>query len=138
MDPVTFGAVAIPVAIALAALALAVVLWRGRPFTKEVPVYRSSRLTAGNRLFPTQVAIFPTRVVRWTPRLLGHSEETISVAQVASVKIEAGTLFADVLIETTGGSQPIVCHGHWKKDANAMRDGISAATDAVRGGRAGA
>jgi hypothetical protein len=133
MDPVTFLGVAVPILVALVALFLAVVLVRNRPFTKEVPVYRSSRLTGGNRFWPTQVAVFPTRVVRWTPRLFGNLEETIAVDQVASVSVDAGMLFSKVLIETTGGSQPIVCHGHWKKDAIAIRAAISAAQDTRRG-----
>ena len=30
-------------------------------------------------------------------------------------------LLSDVLIETSGGSHPIVCHGHHKRDATAMK-----------------
>ena len=30
-------------------------------------------------------------------------------------------LFSDVLIETSGGSHPIRCHGHRKRDAAAMK-----------------
>jgi hypothetical protein len=114
-------------------LAVLVVLWGGfvfmfsRPYTKEVPVFSASRWTSGNRIFPTQVAVYPDRVVRYRPKLLGHEEEIIPVRQVASVKITAGLLFADVLIETTGGSQPIVCHGHWKSDAGEIQKRISAA-----------
>jgi len=47
------------------------------------------------------------------------------VDQIASVRVSAGLLFADVIIETTGGSQPIVCHGHWKGDAEGIREKIS-------------
>lgn len=103
-----------------------------RRFTDEVPVFTASRWTKGNRAFPTQIAVFPGRVVRYTPRLLGHLEETISIDQIASVKIQAGPMFSDVLIETTGGSQPIVCHGHWKKDAEAIRQRISEAQERRR------
>ncbi len=114
-------------------LAVLAVLWGGfvfmfsRPYTKEVPVFSASRWTSGNRIFPTQVAVYPDRVVRYRPKLIGHEEEIIPVRQVASVKISAGLLFADVLIETTGGSQPIVCHGHWKVDAGEIQKRISAA-----------
>jgi len=103
-----------------------------RLFTDEVPVYSASRWTKGNRLFATQIAVFPGRVVRYTPKLFGHLEETIGIDQIASVKIQAGVMFADVLIETTGGSQPVVCHGHWKKDAEAIRERISEAQEKRR------
>jgi hypothetical protein len=36
---------------------------------------------------------------------------------VSSVTIDTGPLFSDVVIETSGGSQPIRCHGHRKRDA---------------------
>ncbi len=129
MEPVTFLIAAVPAAAAVMALFLALNLWRNRPFTTEVPIYHSSRLTGGNHLWPTQIAIYPARVVRYTPRLFGHREETIAIDQVASVGVDAGTFFSDVLIETSGGSRPIVCHGHWKKDAEAIRSGINAAQE---------
>jgi hypothetical protein len=119
-------------------LGAVLLLWGGfvlmfsRPFTKEAAVFASSRWTTGNRLFPTQIAVFPTRVVRYTPKWVGHEEQTISIDQIASVRVSAGLFFADVIIETTGGSQPIVCHGHWKRDAEGIREKISQAQAARR------
>ena len=43
------------------------------------------------------------------------------MAHVASVKIDTGLLLSNVLIETSGGSDPIVCHGHRKGDATRMK-----------------
>jgi len=43
------------------------------------------------------------------------------MAHVASVKIETGAILSNVLIETSGGSDPIVCHGHRKADATRMK-----------------
>ncbi len=43
------------------------------------------------------------------------------MAHVSSVKIDTGLLFSDVLIETSGGSHPIRCHGHRKGDAVQMK-----------------
>jgi hypothetical protein len=111
---------------ALAAVAAVVVLlvvwiWRkGRPFATG-DVFRASRFSRGNRLFPTQVLITPTSVVQYTPRWIGRREETIHMAHIASVKIETGALLSNVLIETSGGSDPIVCHGHRKGDATRMK-----------------
>jgi hypothetical protein len=96
-------------------------LWRkGRPFAAG-DVFRASRLSAGNRLFPTQVLITPTSVVHFTPEWVGRQEKSIHMAHVASVKIDTNLVFSDVIIETSGGSQPIVCHGHRKRDAVAMK-----------------
>jgi hypothetical protein len=124
MEPITL---AIGVVVAPAVLCGAVNYSRNRPFTKDVPVFRASRWTRGNRIWPTQVAVFPTRVVRYTPRLFGHFEETIAIDQVASVSVDAGLVFGAVIIETTGGSQPIRCHGHRRGDAEEIRRRITEA-----------
>src|SRR2546426_4544661 len=95
-----------------AVLALLLVwIWsKGRPFAAG-DVFRASRLSSGNHLFPTQVLITPSSVVQYKPRWIGRQEETIHMAHVASVKIDTKLLFSDVMIETSGGSHPILCHG---------------------------
>lgn len=114
------------VTIALGAgLALAVlvglIVWRkGRPFASG-DVFRASRLSKGNRLFPVQVQITPTSVVHYTPEWFGKLEHSIHMAHVASVRIDTNMLFADVFIETTGGVNPIRCTGHRKEDAVRMK-----------------
>ena len=108
---------------AIAAIAVLVVVWiarKGRPFASG-DVFRASRLSSGNHLFPTQVLITPTSVVQFTPHWIGQLEETIHMAHVASVKIDTRVMLSDVLIETTGGSSPIRCHGHSKRDAVQMK-----------------
>src|SRR6202140_2386861 len=102
-------------------LLLAVIVWRkGGPFAPG-DVFRASRLSGGNHLFPTQVLITPSSVVQYTPRWIGKQEETIHMAHVASVKIDTGLLFSNLLIETSGGADPIDCHGHKKGDAVSMK-----------------
>jgi hypothetical protein len=96
---------------------LAVWVWRkGRPFASG-DVFRASRLSGGNHLFPTQVLITPSSVVHYTPQWVGKQEKTIHMAHVSSVNIDTGFLFSDILIETSGGHHPIGCHGHRKRDA---------------------
>ena len=114
---------------------LVVWVWRkGRPFAAG-DVFRASRWSSGNHLFPTQVLITPSSVVQYTPRWIGRLEETIHMAHIASVKIETGMLFSNVLIETSGGSDPIVCHGHGKRDAARMKTLIEQyQTEYYRGG----
>jgi hypothetical protein len=110
-------------------------VWRkGRPFAAG-DVFRASRLSSGNRLFPTQVLISPTTVIQFTPRWIGRQEESIHIAHVASVKIDTGLILSNVLIETTGGASPIRCHGHHKGDALQMKALIERyQSDYYRGG----
>jgi len=124
VEPIT---IAVAGAVGLGVLPWAVNHRRNRAFTKEVPVFRASRFTKGNHIWPTQVAVFPNRVVRYAPRLFGHLEETIGIDQVASVSVDSGLIFGDVIVETSGGSQPIRCHGHVKGDAEKIRRRITEA-----------
>jgi hypothetical protein len=88
-------------------------------------VFRASRWSRGNHLFPTQVAISPTSVVHYTPTWFGRREQSIHMAHVASVEIDTNLFFSNVLIETSGGSDPVRCHGHRKRDAMQMKSLIS-------------
>jgi hypothetical protein len=98
------------------------IVWRkSRPFVAG-DVFRASRLSGGNHLFPTQVLISPTSVVHYTPRWIGRQEESIHLAHVASVKIDTKLLFSDVMIETSGGASPVRCYGHHKRDAVRMKE----------------
>jgi hypothetical protein len=98
-----------------------IVARKNRPFTTG-DVFRASRWTRGNHLFPTQVAITPAAVVQYTPQWIGREEESIHVAHVASVRIDTHLVFSDVIIETSGGSDPVRCHGHHKADAIKMKE----------------
>ena len=120
-DVWTWAAYALTALVVLAAMLLWVIVRKRRPFMTG-DVFRASSWTRGNHLFPTQVAVTPTSVVQHTPRWIGKQDESIHIAHVASVKIDTHLFFSDVLIETSGGSDPVVCHGHWKSDAVRMKD----------------
>lgn len=117
------GIAAIVAAVLVVALFLAVwYFWhKGRPFAPG-DVFRASRLSSGNRLFPTQVLITPQSVVHYTPQWIGRLEHSIHMAHVASVRVDTALLFSDVYVETTGGASPIHCRGHRKGDAIRMKD----------------
>jgi hypothetical protein len=118
-----FDGLWIPVAAAVAAIVIALGLflwWKGQPFGVG-HVFRASRWSRGNRLFPTQVMVTPTTVVHYTPELFGRKEHSIHIVHVASVSIDTNLLFSDVIIETSGGATPVVCHGHSKVDAVRMK-----------------
>jgi hypothetical protein len=105
--------------IVLAALATIVVM-RGRRIAGE-HVFKASRLSRGNHLFPTQVAITPTDVMQYTPHWFGHRELVVHMAHISSVDIDTNLFFSNVIIETSGGADPVRCHGHRKRDALAMQ-----------------
>jgi hypothetical protein len=104
----------------LVLLVLIVVWQKGRAFASG-HVFRASRLSGGNRVFPTQVLITPTSVVHHTPQWIGKRQHSIHIAHVASVSIDTHLFFSDVYIETTGGTTPIACRGHRKGHAVEMK-----------------
>jgi len=121
-DQGTLGYVYIVLGIVVGVFVL-VGLWaifKGRRVAGE-NVFFASRWTRGNRLFPSQVVISPSSVTLVQPRWIGKQEESIHLAHVASIKINTHALFSDVLIETSGGQNPVVCHGHTKGDAIHMK-----------------
>ena len=103
------------------ALLIAMVAVRGRRLPGD-QVFRASRWSRGNHLFPTQVAVTPTSVVHYTPEWFGRREQSIHMAHVASVLIETNLFFSNVLIESSGGASPVRCHGHRKRDAIRMKE----------------
>jgi hypothetical protein len=92
----------------------------------------ASRWTKGNLFFPTRIVVNAQRVSRVKPRLFGSNEESIGISQVASVHISTGIFWSDVLIESTGGTDPITSHGHRKADAQRIRDLIEGYQAPVR------
>jgi hypothetical protein len=111
--------------ILLAALALALAaaafFWaKGRKIPGD-HVFRASRFSRGNLWFPTQVAVTPTSVVHFTPEMVGGREHSMHISHIASVMIDRNLFFSDVLIESSGGTSPVRCHGHRKADAVAMK-----------------
>ena len=117
MDPLV---VTLVVAALVVAAAVAIIWSKGRPIGGG-DVFRASRLSEGNFWFPTQVRITATSVVHVTPQVVGRQEHSIHMAHVASVSVHTHLLFSDVLIETTGGTSTVQCHGHRKRDALRMK-----------------
>jgi len=100
---------------------IAVYVWRKSQPLPGDHVFRASRLSRGNRLFPAQVAISASSITLFKPQWIGKIEESIHMAHVSSIKIDTNLLFANVFIETSGGHAPIVCYGHMKGDVIAMK-----------------
>ena len=105
---------------AIAGLILLFFWYKGRRLPGE-HVFRASRMSRGNLWFPTQVSVTPTAVVHYTPELFGAREHSMHISHVASVLIDRNLFFSDVLIESSGGTSPVRCHGHRKADAVEMK-----------------
>jgi hypothetical protein len=110
--------------IALAALFVILVMaffwFKGRRMPGP-HVFRASRFSRGNFLFPSQVSVTPASVVHYTPELFGGREQSLHLAHVASVMIDRNLFFADVVIESSGGASAVRCNGHRKADAMAIK-----------------
>jgi len=85
-------------------------------------VFKASHFTRGNLFFPTQIIVNSQHVSRIKPRMFGSNEESIGINQVASVHISTGLIWSDIVIESSGGTDPITSHGHSKKDAQRIRE----------------
>ena len=109
-----------PALAALAAIAIFFFWRKGRRLPGD-HVFRASRFSRGNLLFPTQVAVTPTSVVHYKPEYVGGREHSMHIAHVASVMIDRNLFFSNVVIESSGGTSPVRCYGHRKADALAMK-----------------
>jgi hypothetical protein len=90
--------------------------------TSDGETFIASRFTRGNLFFPTRIVVNALHVSRVKPRLFGSNEESIAMAQVASVRISTGIIWSEIRIESSGGTDPITSQGHRKADAQRIRD----------------
>ena len=84
--------------------------------------FQASRWTRGNFLFPTIVEVTDQAVIRRKRSWFSKDEISISISKIASVHIRTGLIWSDVLIESSGGSDPLTSHGHTKADAQRIRE----------------
>jgi len=93
----------------------------------ESEKFQASRWTWGNHIFPTVIEVTDRAVVRHKRSWFSKDEISISISKVASVHIKTGMLWSNILIESSGGSDPLASHGHTKGDARRIRDLVQAA-----------
>lgn len=84
--------------------------------------FKASRWTSGNRLFRTVIEVTENSIVRRKRSWFTVNEMSIHLSRVASVRIDTGMLWADILVESTGGTDPLQSHGHSKKDARRIKE----------------
>jgi len=85
-------------------------------------IFRASRWTKGNLFFPTYIEVSDKSVSRRKRSLFKVDEMSMSITKVASVHIKTGMIWSEILIESSGGSDPIQSHGHSKADARRIKD----------------
>jgi hypothetical protein len=85
-------------------------------------IFKASRWTRGNFLFPAVVEVTELAVIRRKRSWFRKDEISIGISKIASVHIKSGLIWSDILIESSGGTDPLKCHGHRKADALRIRD----------------
>ncbi|EEF58770.1 hypothetical protein [Pedosphaera parvula] len=85
-------------------------------------VFKASRWTSGNLLFPTIIEVTDRAVIRHKRSWFRSDEISISIYKVASVHIQTGMVWSNILIESSGGSDPLASHGHRKADAQRIKE----------------
>lgn len=77
-----------------------------------------------NIVFPDRLIIDDEKVVFYKGKLIGYNSTTIARENIGGVSIKAEILFADVILETTGG-QRVVAEGFSKHDAKTIQKLLS-------------
>jgi hypothetical protein len=85
-------------------------------------LFKASRWTRGNFIFPTIIEVSDKAVTRRKRSWFSRDEISVSVSKVASVHIKTGMVWSEILIESSGGSDPLSSHGHTKGDAIRIKE----------------
>ena len=85
-------------------------------------LFKASRWTRGNFLFPTYIDVSDKAVTRRKRSWFSRDEISIAISKVASVRIQTGLIWSNILIESSGGSDPLKSHGHTKGDAVRIKE----------------
>jgi hypothetical protein len=85
-------------------------------------VFKASRWTKGNFLFPTSLEVSDKAVTRRKRSWFSQDEMSITISKVASVHIKTGLIWSEILIESSGGTDPMTSHGHTKGDAQRIKE----------------
>jgi hypothetical protein len=84
-------------------------------------IFQASRWTKGNFLFPTVIEVTDRAVLRRKRSWFKRDEISMSIFKVASVHIQTGIIWSNILIESSGGTDPLESHGHRKSDAQRIK-----------------
>ena len=84
--------------------------------------FQASHWTKGNFLFPTSIEVTDKAVILRKRSWFSRDEISVSISKVASVHVKTGMFWADILIESSGGTDPLTSHGHRKADAERIKE----------------
>jgi hypothetical protein len=85
-------------------------------------LFKASRWTRGNLIFPTAIEVSEKSVTRRKRSWFSQDEISMSISKVASVHIKTGLIWSEILIESSGGTDPLISHGHTKGDAIRIKE----------------
>ncbi len=85
-------------------------------------LFQASRWTRGNFLFPTIIEVSDKAVTRRKRSWFSRDDISMSISKVASVHIRTGLIWSNILIESSGGTDPLSSHGHRKTDAVRIKE----------------
>jgi hypothetical protein len=94
-------------------------------------VFHASRWTRGNFLFPTIIEVTDKAITRRKRSWFSQDEMSMAISKVASVHIKTGMVWSEILIESSGGSDPITSRGHRKADAQRIKELVEDAQAAI-------
>ncbi|MBR3488354.1 MAG: hypothetical protein IKH33_03450 [Bacteroidales bacterium] len=89
-----------------------------------MPTYVASRISGNdNVVFPDRLEIDDENgnVTYFKGTIVGYRQAFIAKANISSVRIAAGLLFADIIIESTGGKEVRAC-GFSKRNAREIME----------------
>lgn len=94
-------------------------------------IFIASRLTAGNKVFPSKIIIDQMGVTLKIPGLFSGNEKTIPFTRISSVDINCPFIgYSSISIETTGEGS-IRAHGFAKNEVIRIKELILAKIKAV-------
>jgi hypothetical protein len=85
-------------------------------------VFHASRWTRGNHLFPTVIEVSDKAVTLRRRSWFTRDEISVSIGKVASAHIKTGLVWSTILIESSGGADPLTSEGHTKSDARRIKE----------------
>lgn len=89
-----------------------------------MPTYTASRISTGhNVLFPDKLTIECDRVVYYKGAIIGYQTTVIPRGFITSVRLLSNILFADIIIETSGGRR-VEVNGLSKTDAREIYNSL--------------
>jgi hypothetical protein len=85
-------------------------------------VFQASRLTHGTLLLPTMIEVSEKAVTRRKRSWFSRDEISVSIGKVASVHVKTSLIWSNILIESSGGADPLESHGHSKAAAKRIKE----------------